>query len=475
MDTLETRDFPSARQVVSRSGMFGFVSFLVACGLACVIWLGESSTLALVYTAIAVLYFQVIFHKLICLVAGALGFGRVRVDRALAQETATRPALLPVISYLVTLRDEDNREIMGRLVAALKALNYPRERLQVVFVLANSDTLTTPVLHECGLDSSFMTIWRAPRPDGKGMKPKDLVAAMRAPNLVRGAIVCVLDAEDEPDADQPAAVVAAFNANPHLKALQCELRFRNARKNLSTHVAATAYFAHFNYLLPGYCALDSAVDGGGNLLIPLGGTSNYFQRDALEAAGLWDAHNITEDLDLGVRFARTGVKVGYLDGYPTMEEPNAQPLTTAVAVQWTRWVAGHGITLLVHLRDGWRLLDELGPLGFLHFLYIGLTPFLGALIWVQLLLTALYWLGPAPVSAGLAAAMAPALVLSWFNFLTGNLVFIVLFLRSALRRGLNLLQAFAAIGGMWLLFAVVGVKAQKRIFVASDEWHKTKR
>jgi glycosyltransferase XagB len=470
-EEISRRRFPSARRVVSRAGLFAFLFVVFAAALTWS-WLeGLVKPLTAIYTFIAVAYFQVIFHKVVCLIAGALGFGRVRVTREAARAMA-RSDGLPTISYLVTLRDEDNREIIGRLVAALKGLNYPAERLQVLFVLANDDTLTTDTLLSCGLESSFMTIWRAPKPDGKGMKPKDLVAAMRAPNLVRGDIVCVVDAEDEPDADQPAAIVSAFRSNPHLKALQCELRFRNARRNLSTQVAATAYFAHFNYLLPGYCAMDSVLGSSGNLLIPLGGTSNYFQRDALEAVGLWDAHNITEDLDLGVRFARCGIKVGFLDGYPTMEEPNPQPLTKGVATQWTRWVAGHGITLLVHMRDGLRVLADLGPFGFLHFLYIGLTPFLGALVWVQLLLTAAYLSFAREL---LSEAMAPAVVLAWFNFVTGNLVFIILFLRSALKRGLGIVNAMTAIAGMWLLFAVVGIKAQKRIFFASDEWHKTKR
>jgi len=44
------------------------------------------------------------------------------------------------------------------------------------------------------------------------------------------------------------------------------------------------------------------------LPIPLGGTTVYFRRDLLEAVGGWDAHNVTEDADLGMRLSRFGYR-----------------------------------------------------------------------------------------------------------------------------------------------------------------------
>ncbi len=44
----------------------------------------------------------------------------------------------------------------------------------------------------------------------------------------------------------------------------------------------------------------------------LGGTSNHFRTAALRRAGGWDAFNVTEDADLGLRLARLGLRVGDL-------------------------------------------------------------------------------------------------------------------------------------------------------------------
>ena len=40
-------------------------------------------------------------------------------------------------------------------------------------------------------------------------------------------------------------------------------------------------------------------------VVPLGGTTLFFRRDLLEAVGAWDAFNVTEDADLGIRLAQT--------------------------------------------------------------------------------------------------------------------------------------------------------------------------
>ena len=47
-----------------------------------------------------------------------------------------------------------------------------------------------------------------------------------------------------------------------------------------------------------------------DLPVPLGGTSNHFRTAVLRKLGGWDAWNVTEDADLGIRMAVMGYKVG---------------------------------------------------------------------------------------------------------------------------------------------------------------------
>ena len=59
------------------------------------------------------------------------------------------------------------------------------------------------------------------------------------------------------------------------------------------------------------------------LFLALGGTSNYFRRQALQDAGGWDAWNVTEDADIGLRLARMGHHAQTISP-PTYEEAPAR-------------------------------------------------------------------------------------------------------------------------------------------------------
>ena len=63
---------------------------------------------------------------------------------------------------------------------------------------------------------------------------------------------------------------------------------------------AGEYAGQFGLMLPLLARL--------GLPMPLGGTSNHFRTDALREVGGWDAFNVTEDADLGVRLARLKLK-----------------------------------------------------------------------------------------------------------------------------------------------------------------------
>ena len=89
----------------------------------------------------------------------------------------------------------------------------------------------------------------------------------------------------------------------------------------------------------------------------LGGTSNHFRVDALHALGGWDAWNVTEDADLGLRIARAGLDCAMLN-LPTYEDaPTELEIWTA---QRSRWVKGFIQTWFVLMRDPSKAFKDLG-------------------------------------------------------------------------------------------------------------------
>ena len=177
-----------------------------------------------------------------------------------------------------------------------------------------------------------------PVPDAQlRTKPRALNYAML---FARGTVVGVYDAEDAPDPDQIHRVVACFHRGPPtLACVQGVLDFYNPRTNWLARCFTIEYASWFRVILPGMQRLGLAV--------PLGGTTLFFRRDILDRLGGWDAHNVTEDADLGIRLARHGYYTQLLDTV-TQEEANCHVLPWIK--QRSRWLKGYAVTWLVHMR-----------------------------------------------------------------------------------------------------------------------------
>lgn len=281
---------------------------------------------------------------------------------------------LPRISLLVPLFKE--QDIASELVTRLSALDYPKDRLEVCLVLEERDHQTADVLAWAVLPD-WMRIVRVPH-GALRTKPRAMNYAL---DFTSGDIVGIYDAEDMPAKDQLRKVAAGFaRAKPNVACLQGVLDFYNARQNWVTRCFTIDYAMWFRLILPGLVRL--------GIVIPLGGTTVFFRRKALEDLGRWDAHNVTEDADLGVRLARRGYRADFVDSI-TMEEATSS--VPAWVRQRSRWIKGYAVTWAVHMRDPLRLLGELGAWRFLgvQILFLGtLTQFVMApLLWS-------FWLVP---------------------------------------------------------------------------------
>ena len=266
-----------------------------------------------------------------------------------SQRTLREPgAELPFVSLLVPLCDE--QDIAPRLVERLCRLDYDRNRLETLLILEADDHRTNAALENARLPD-WMRVIRVPA-GGIRTKPRALNYAL---DFARGDIVGVYDAEDAPAPDQLLKVAKAFRTSgPRTACVQGVLDFYNTRESWLTRCFTIDYATWFRLVLPGLVRL--------GLPIPLGGTTVFFRRHVLDRIGRWDAHNLTEDADLGIRLSRRGYHVAFI---PTVTEEEATASVPAWIRQRSRWIKGYAVTWAVHMRDPLRLLGELGPLRFL--------------------------------------------------------------------------------------------------------------
>ncbi len=345
--------------------------------------------------------------------------------------------------------------VMGDLVAALERLDYPRDRLEILITVEADDAETRHAAETLATPDT-MRVVVAP-PGTPRTKPRALNIALAQ---ARGDVVTVFDAEDRPHPQQLQAAAAAFAAaGPDLACVQAPLGWYNSDENWLTRQFALEYAAQFHVIMPALARWGWPL--------PLGGTSNHFRRAALHAVGGWDAHNVTEDADMGFRLAAFGYRADVI-APGTLEE--ATTTRAAWTRQRSRWIKGFMQTWAVHMRDplglarrgGWRSLICLQlTIGFSVVASLAHAPLLLAFIGHGL------WAVAAPDTANLGAG--PLLVMT-----TAFAASVATAALGAARAGLGSL-AWSAVSSpaYWLLHTPAAVRAALCMIRHPFHWEKT--
>lgn len=391
--------------------------------------------------------------KILCAWAELTQYGQNDTDAIVKSRTPR--SRLPIVSVMVPLFRET--EIAERLIERLKRQNYPKELLDICLVVEEDDTMTRAALAAASLPG-WMRVIAVPQSPLR-TKPRALNYAL---DFCQGSIVGVWDAEDAPAPDQIHRVVQAFETGgPKTACVQGILDFYNARQNAMSRWFAAEYAVWFRIILPGLARL--------GLVVPLGGTTVFFQRDILENIGAWDAHNVTEDADLGVRLARAGYKTRLIQSV-TLEEANCR--IRPWVHQRSRWLKGYALTWQVHMRRPKLLYQQLGLNAFVGFQVL----FLGAL--AQFALAPLLWVFWAPTFglhvpwlAGFSSLFIWSLVVL---FLLSELFSLGLAAAGLVRSGRRKMVPW--VPGMHLYFMLASIataKALWEVLVRPFYWDKT--
>jgi len=311
------------------SGLWGWQSVVLA-SLATIVCAGVLAAAEATFVALPVLL-AIPFLFVVALRAVALWhfFNPPVLERA-ACTARLEDEYLPLYSVLVPLFGE--AAIVPDLVRALRAIDYPAHKLQVLLIVESIDLATQAALRSADL-SSHMRVLVVP----DGAPRTNPRACQYALQLATGAYIVVYDAEDWPDPGQLRRALSLFCDGPErLGCLQAQLNIYNSNTSWLTRQFTIEYTALFDCILPTLGRL--------KLPVPLGGTSNHFPRTVLNAVGGWDPFNVTEDADLGIRLARSGWQVGVLPSATWEEAPSTFRVWLG---QRTRWLKGWIQTYLV--------------------------------------------------------------------------------------------------------------------------------
>ncbi len=426
--------------------VFGFVIGLF--GAALVVNAGAALVLAVAFMSIFY-----VGHFLLRTTAALAGAATEDAPRA--PLPVSERGTLPVYTILVPLYRE--AEIVPATMQAMRALDWPKERLDLKLIVEEDDAETRAAVAAFAGEADIIVV----PPGGPRTKPKALNFALA---YARGEYLVIYDAEDRPEPDQLMKAHARFqerDARP-VACLQARLNCYNRNHNWLTRLFALDYALWFDFMLPGLERM--------GLPLPLGGTSNHFRVSVLRHVHAWDAWNVTEDADLGLRLMRHGHRIATLDS--TTYEEAAEALGPWLR-QRARWLKGYLITFLVHMRVPGRALAEFGFFGVLGlFFFIGgsvLTALVNPVFWLLSAVWAasgtddLHWLFGGTVEG-----------LALFSMIAGNLSCLALWLLAPMRRGWFGLMPWALTAPFyWLLISAAGWLALYDFLARPFHWHKT--
>jgi cellulose synthase/poly-beta-1,6-N-acetylglucosamine synthase-like glycosyltransferase len=448
----ETHPQLSAQETTSRHQRIVLISVAVVVLISLVVFTRQTVVAAIavatyVYTAIT-LYRVGLFRR------------SLRSDELISipddVARAVPAADLPIYTVLIPAYREP--EVIATLLADVLAMDYPVDRLDVKLLIEQDDEATLNAVYAAA-PPPHITVLLIPPSDPR-TKPKALNYGLC---LARGSLVTIYDAEDRPEPLQLRRAAVAFSrCDPSVVCLQAALAYYNYGQNIITKWFQVEYVGWFRFFLPGLASRQ--------VPIPLGGTSNHIRRSALEEIGGWDAFNVTEDADLGIRLHRRGYRCGVLDSV-TYEEATSDFVNWAR--QRSRWHKGYLQTWLVHMRHPRQLYRELGGAGFANFnLFVGGTPLLALLNPIFWTLTILWFLTESPVIAALFPAWVyyPAL-LCW---VIGNAAVAYLSLLSVHIAEQPKLGLAALISPLyWVMMSVAAYKAAWQLVREPSLWEKT--
>ena len=234
-------------------------------------------------------------------------------------------AELPRVTVQLPIFNE--QFVIDRLIEAVCAIEYPREKLEIQ-VLDDSTDETIAVASSivdryAALGHPIVYIHRGNR---HGFKAGALDAGLK---VAKGEFIAIFDADFVPPPDWIMKVIHHF-AQPGIGMVQTRWTHLNRDYSMLTQIEAI--------LLDGHFVLEHGARARSGEFFNFNGTAGMWRCQAITDGGGWQHDTLTEDTDLSYRSQMAGWKFKYL---PEVECPSELPIEmTAFKTQQARWAKG---------------------------------------------------------------------------------------------------------------------------------------
>ncbi len=222
--------------------------------------------------------------------------------------------------------------IVSRLLKAVAAQEYPRDRYQIQ-VLDDSTDETTRLAGKLVADyrARGWDICLIHRENRVGYKAGALGEGLKE---ATGELIAIFDADFVPGPDWLRSIVVHFD-DPGVGCVQSRWGHLNTGYNLLTNAETLGLDGHF--------IVEQNARFLSDLFLGFNGSAGIWRKSCIEDAGGWQADTLTEDLDLSYRAQLKGWRIRY---QPDIIVPGELPAQVdAFKNQQYRWAKGSAQTL----------------------------------------------------------------------------------------------------------------------------------
>ncbi len=217
--------------------------------------------------------------------------------------------------------------VVERLLRAVCALEYPRDRLEIQVLDDSTDETTELLARLCAeYRAQGVCIEHIRRGSREGYKAGALRYGLER---ARGEFIAIFDADFVPRPDFLHKTLPYF-ADPRVGMVQTRWEHLNEDYSVLTRAQALSLDGHF--------AMEQTVRHRAGFFINFNGTAGIWRRRCIEEAGNWHADTLAEDLDLSYRAQLLGWRFVFL---PDVTTPAELPVDiNALKLQQYRWTKG---------------------------------------------------------------------------------------------------------------------------------------
>ncbi|MGC1242476.1 MAG: cellulose synthase family protein [Chryseosolibacter sp.] len=221
----------------------------------------------------------------------------------------------------------NEKYVVERLIEAVAALDYPKEKLEIQ-VIDDSTDETSGIIYQRleWLKTSGLDMKHIHRANRAGYKAGALKDGLQAAN---GDFIVIFDSDFIPNPDFLKKTLPHFTDRA-IGVVQTRWGHINKDYSLITQLQAFGLDAHFS--------IEQSARSQAGSFINFNGTCGVWRKECILDAGGWSADTLTEDLDLSYRAQLKGWKFLYLEDVVTPGElPVVMPV---IKLQQYRWNKG---------------------------------------------------------------------------------------------------------------------------------------